>query len=160
QDGLEEDGKGPKTQALLRTLVEKHVVLTATPVQGTKTASPAVLDLYDPSARERLSKTLARQGPAQDDSAEWAGYCRVLTGFVKAGGRLVLGSDSGSVSNVPGVADHQAVENLVRCGLTPIEAIRVATSNGATFLGIQDRTGSLQAGKEADLLVVRGNPAQ
>ena len=45
-------------------------------------------------------------------------------------------------------------------GFTPVEAIRIATLNGATFLGLQDRIGSIASGKDADLLIVKGNPAQ
>ena len=44
-------------------------------------------------------------------------------------------------------------------GFTPVEAIRIATSNGARFLGEQDRFGSIQPGKLADLIVIDGNPA-
>jgi enamidase len=138
------------------------VVLTATPARLLRPLPPAVGELYDPSARERLTKVLARFKPAptpgEDDLAR---YARFVNGFVKAGGTLVLGSDAGALATVPGRADHEAVENLVlRFGYAPVDAIRVATMNGATFLGIESRTGSLQPGKEADLLVVRGNPAQ
>jgi imidazolonepropionase-like amidohydrolase len=162
QEGLEKDMNGPKTQALVRTLAERHVVLTATPARLLRPLPPAVGELYDPSARERLTKVLARFKPAptpgEDDLAR---YARFVNGFVKAGGTLVLGSDAGALATVPGRADHEAVENLVlRFGYAPVDAIRVATMNGATFLGIESRTGSLQPGKEADLLVVRGNPAQ
>ena len=47
----------------------------------------------------------------------------------------------------------------VREGFSPLEAIRIATLNGAMFLGIADRTGTVAVGKEADLLVVRGDPS-
>jgi imidazolonepropionase-like amidohydrolase len=47
----------------------------------------------------------------------------------------------------------------VKVGFTPLEAIRIATLNGATFLKVQDRTGCIAVGKEADLLVVRGDPS-
>jgi len=48
----------------------------------------------------------------------------------------------------------------VKYGFAPLDAIRIATLNDATFLGIQGRTGSIEVGKEADLLIVRGNPAE
>jgi imidazolonepropionase-like amidohydrolase len=48
---------------------------------------------------------------------------------------------------------------LVEAGLTPLEAIRIGTLNGATYLGLADRIGSIAAGKNADLLIVKGNPA-
>ena len=47
----------------------------------------------------------------------------------------------------------------MEAGFTPLEAIRIGTLNGATFLGLADRIGSIAPGKAADLIVVRGNPA-
>ena len=44
-------------------------------------------------------------------------------------------------------------------GFTPVEAIRIATLNGAIFMGLQDRIGSIEAGKNADLVLIKGNPA-
>jgi imidazolonepropionase-like amidohydrolase len=51
------------------------------------------------------------------------------------------------------------VELLVAAGFTPEEAIRIATLNGATFLGEDSRIGTLTTGKQADIVIVRGNPA-
>ncbi len=48
---------------------------------------------------------------------------------------------------------------LVQAGFTPVEAIRIATLNGAIFLGRQDQIGSVAAGKNADLVVMKGDPA-
>jgi imidazolonepropionase-like amidohydrolase len=47
----------------------------------------------------------------------------------------------------------------VEGGFTRLEAIRIATANGAQFLGEQDRIGTIAAGKQADLVVIDGNPA-
>jgi len=60
---------------------------------------------------------------------------------------------------VAGFGDQRSVELLVVAGFTPEEAIRIATLNGATFLGEADRIGALAAGKQADIVIVRGNPA-
>jgi imidazolonepropionase-like amidohydrolase len=48
---------------------------------------------------------------------------------------------------------------LVEGGLTPLEAIKVGTMNGATFLGRADRVGSIAVGKQADLVVLDGDPS-
>ena len=48
---------------------------------------------------------------------------------------------------------------MVEAGFTPLEAIRVGTLNGATYLGLADRIGTIAPGKNADLIVIRGNPA-
>ena len=79
--------------------------------------------------------------------------------FAKAGGLLVAGTDpTGYGGVVAGFANQRAVELLVEAGFTPLEAIRIATLNGATYLGRQDRIGSIAAGKQADLIVVNGDP--
>ena len=48
---------------------------------------------------------------------------------------------------------------MVEAGLTPLEAIKVATLNGASYLGIANRTGSIAVGKQADLVLVTGDPS-
>ena len=80
--------------------------------------------------------------------------------FVKAGGLLLTGVDpTGWGGVVAGFGDQRGVELLVAAGFTPEEAIRIATLNGATFLGETNRIGTIAAGKDADVVIVRGNPA-
>jgi imidazolonepropionase-like amidohydrolase len=59
---------------------------------------------------------------------------------------------------VAGWSNQRMIELLVEAGLSPVEAIRVATLNGAVHLGVDARVGSIAAGKAADLVVVRGDP--
>lgn len=80
--------------------------------------------------------------------------------FVKAGGLLISGADpTGNGGALAGWADLRNIELLVQGGFTPVEAIRISTSNGAKFLGEQDRIGTIAPGKQADLVVLEGNPA-
>jgi imidazolonepropionase-like amidohydrolase len=80
--------------------------------------------------------------------------------FVAAGGLLLAGSDPGGPDGrMPGFADQREIELLVEAGFTPVQAIRIATLNGAIFLGRDRQIGSIAAGKNADLLVVKGDPA-
>jgi hypothetical protein len=80
--------------------------------------------------------------------------------FVAAGGLLLAGPDpTGNGGVIPGFGDQREVELLVEAGFTPLEAIKIATLNGAAYLGLADRIGSIAPGKNADLVVVRGNPA-
>jgi imidazolonepropionase-like amidohydrolase len=80
--------------------------------------------------------------------------------FVKAGGLLIAGADpTGNGGALAGFADQRNIELLVDGGFTPLEAIRIATANGAQFLGEQDRIGTIAPGKRADLAVIDGNPA-
>ncbi|HKD18149.1 MAG TPA: amidohydrolase family protein, partial [Thermoanaerobaculia bacterium] len=80
--------------------------------------------------------------------------------FVAAGGLLIAGPDPvGIGGNIPGFGDQREIELLVEAGFSPVEAIRIGTLNGATFLGRQDQIGSIVAGKNADLVVMKGDPA-
>jgi imidazolonepropionase-like amidohydrolase len=79
--------------------------------------------------------------------------------FVRAGGLLLAGSDpTGQGGVLAGFGDQREVELLVEAGFTPIEAISIATSNGARYLGQLDRIGTIAVGKQADLAVIAGNP--
>lgn len=81
--------------------------------------------------------------------------------FVAAGGTLLSGSDStGAGDTLAGLGDQRCIELLVDAGFTPVEALRIATRNGAEFLGEGARLGTLAVGKQADLVVVRGDPAK
>ncbi|MBZ5619230.1 MAG: amidohydrolase family protein [Acidobacteriia bacterium] len=80
--------------------------------------------------------------------------------FVKAGGLLISGADpTGNGGALAGFADQRNIELLVEGGFTPVEAIRIATSNGARYLGELDHIGTVATGKQADLVVIDGNPA-
>ena len=81
--------------------------------------------------------------------------------FVGAGGTLIAGLDpTGNGGIVAGFGDQREVELLVEAGFTPLEAIKIATLNSAQFLGEQERIGSIAPGKQADLMVVRGDPSR
>ncbi|MDX1661765.1 MAG: amidohydrolase family protein, partial [Gemmatimonadota bacterium] len=165
-DGLEPGLDGPRTRALLRTLVDRDVVLTQTFDRRWEPLSDRATALLDPSVRERYEKALAARpeptpGVADDDLAD-SPHARLLRAFRDAGGRLVLGSDAGCCgggNQVAGLASHHPLEVLVGTGFSTLDTIRIATLEGATVLDIDDRTGSIEVGKEADLLIVEGNPA-
>ena len=75
-----------------------------------------------------------------------------------AGITIAIGTDSGLPGNFPGLWEHREMELLVRAGLTPLEVIRAATINGARFLGIDSRYGTIVPGKAADFLVLNADP--
>jgi imidazolonepropionase-like amidohydrolase len=80
--------------------------------------------------------------------------------FVKAGGLLMTGVDpTGWGGVIAGFGDQRGLELLVKAGFSTEEAIRIGTLNGATFLGEAERIGTLAAGKQADIVIIRGNPA-
>lgn len=77
-----------------------------------------------------------------------------------AGVKIGFGTDSGATPlRVPGVAEHRELALMVQAGLTPLQALHIATQEAAELLDLHDR-GVITAGKRADLLVVDGNPAR
>ena len=81
--------------------------------------------------------------------------------FADGGGLLTVGTDpTGNGSVIAGYGSQQTIELLTKAGFTPMEAIRIATYNGAKALGMEDRIGSIEVGKAADLVVVDGDISQ
>lgn len=81
--------------------------------------------------------------------------------FVKAGGLLLAGPDpTGNGGTLPGFGDQREIELLVEAGFTPVEAIQIGTENGAIYLGKQDRIGTLAADKDADFVLIKGDPSK
>jgi imidazolonepropionase-like amidohydrolase len=78
----------------------------------------------------------------------------------QAGVTVLAGTDAGFLNSFdyPGIGLHDELALLVRYGLTPLEALRAATLNGAKFLGHADDSGSLAAGKRADIVLLRADP--
>ncbi len=83
---------------------------------------------------------------------------KLILALHEAGAGLLLGSDAPQVFNVPGFAIHRELEYLVASGLTPYEALRTGTVNPAEFFGQQRVFGTVETGKEADLLLLDANP--
>ena len=84
---------------------------------------------------------------------------RKLIRALHAGGAgLLLGSDAPQIYNVPGFSIHRELEALVAAGLTPYQALETGTRNVAVFFGTSDRTGTVEEGKRADLVLLDGNP--
>ena len=165
------DIESAPVQAMIRDLVSHHVAVTSTLAvfEITVPKRPAMAKMM------RAKEALSPQG--------WATYLRVRGGiaeendpmsaislkkemqferdFVKAGGLLMAGCDPTSFGGVlPGYGDQRGLELLVEAGFTPVEAIHIATQNGAIYLGESEHIGSIAAGKAADLVVIAGNPAQ
>ena len=97
-------------------------------------------------------------------TSTWADFIRKSMDFERAfaaaGGLLIAGLDpTGNGGVVAGFGDLREVELLVEAGFTPLEAIKIASFNGAKFLGEDSRIGSIAIGKQADLMIVKGNPA-
>jgi hypothetical protein len=161
------DVNGAQVQEIIRNLVSHHVAVTSTlPVfeasaPGRPALQPRTLDAM--SAESAQSYLTARARVALD--SPMTGLLRkemdFEVAFVKAGGLLLSGPDPTGIGGVlPGFGDQREVELLVEAGFTPMEAIQIATQNGALYLGQQDRIGTLAPGKQADLVLIEGDPSQ
>jgi hypothetical protein len=162
----------PQANALINLLVSKHVAVTSTlPVfeQSVPLHAPLkarAMAVLTPQAREAYlyNRNRTAQRASTPQGQQFAQAFRNDLGlerqFVAAGGLLLAGPDpTGNGGVIPGFGDQRELELLVEAGFSPLEAIRIATLNGAVYLGLADRIGSIAPGKNADLIVVRGNPA-
>lgn len=162
-----------QANALIKLLVDHHVALTSTlPVFEQSLAlhaplQPRAMAVLTPPAREDylyLRNLAATRGPTERGQAFAQAYRNDLgleRQFVASGGLLLAGPDpTGNGGVIPGFGDQRAIELLVEAGFTPLEAIRIGTLNGATYLGLANRIGTLAPGKDADLFIVEGNPAK
>ncbi|WP_243302958.1 amidohydrolase family protein [Geothrix oryzisoli] len=166
---LKLDVSGPEVQGLIRDLVAKGVAVTSTlPVfeLGVPGRPPLQARMLAAMSAESKASYLAARArvPAVSNSRAEQLLRKEMAferAFVRAGGLLLAGPDPTGMGGVlPGFGDHRELELLVEAGFTPLEAIRIYTANGATFLGRLDRIGTLEPGKQADLVVVKGDPTQ
>src|SRR5271156_651656 len=162
-----QDVNGAAVQELIHNLVSHHVAVTSTlpvfecGVPGRPKLQKRVLDAM--SAETAQSYLTARANIAMDSpyGALMRKEMDFEMAFVKAGGLLLGGPDpTGNGGVLPGFGDQREVELLVEAGLTPVQAIQVMTENGAMYLGQQDRIGTLAAGKQADLVLIKGDPSK
>lgn len=161
------DPKGVAFQTLVRTLIEKKVAVTSTltvfELNTPGRPLPPGLDVLVPQLREQYVQNRARvEGNAQSIYPRLFPKAMALEReFARAGGLLVAGTDpTGGGGVIPGYANHRQLELLVEAGFTPLEAITIGTRNGARYLGIEKRVGTLAPGLQADLMIVAGDPSR
>ncbi len=166
------DVEGPQIQGTIQDLIAHHVAVTST---------LAVFESFVPN-RPPLNEEMRVRSSLLPDA--WGSYATGRAGiaehaadsvwprllqmemqferdFVKQGGLLMAGCDPTGYGGVlPGFGDQRNLELLVEAGFTPEEAIHIATENGAQWLGQSANFGTIAAQKDADLVVVDGNPAQ
>jgi imidazolonepropionase-like amidohydrolase len=162
----------PEANALIKLLVDHHVALTSTlPVfaQSVPLHEPLQarqMDVLSAQAKEgylfsrNLVAARARTPRGEQFAQAYKNDLALERQFVASGGLLLAGPDpTGNGGVIPGFGDQRELELLVEAGFPPVEAIRIGTLNGATYLGLANRIGSIAPGKNADLLIVKGNPA-
>jgi imidazolonepropionase-like amidohydrolase len=164
------DVNGADVQRTFREMIARRVPMTSTLavwelfVPGRPPMQQRVLDAMSPevrgeylAARERLTQPNAFNIPAP----LFRKAMDYELAFVKAGGLLAAGVDpTGNGGALPGFGDQRNYELLLETGFAPEQAIQIMTLNGAKVLGLDARIGTVAAGKQADLVVVRGDPVR
>jgi imidazolonepropionase-like amidohydrolase len=162
------DIEGEAVQAVIRKLVQHHVAVTSTLVIFETFAAnrpplqDRVLQAMSLPSRVDYLGVRAKIAEGNDNgSMLLKKEMQFEHDFVKAGGLLLSGEDpTGYGGALAGFGDQRQTELLVEAGFTPLEAIHIATQNGAEYLGQADRIGTLKAGKQADIVVLKGDPSQ
>src|SRR5271170_4610324 len=162
------DVRSAPVQAMIRHLVDHHVAMTSTLAVFADFAAEG--ETFD-AMRDREERALSWQSWLKFRLIRrFLGkhpFANLLTKEMQfereysvAGGLLMAGCDpTGDGGTLAGYGDQEEIELLVRAGFSPVEAIHIATANGAEFLGQSARIGTIAQGKQADLIVIDGDPS-
>jgi imidazolonepropionase-like amidohydrolase len=161
------DIDGPQVKELIDNLVSHHVAVTSTlPVfEASVPLRPPLqmrfLHALSPDAEKSYLTARGRVSASSPMATLMRKEMDFEVAFVRAGGLLLAGPDpTGNGGVLPGFGDQREVELLVEAGFTPLEAIHIATENGAVYLGRQDHIGTIVSGKQADLILIKGDPSK
>jgi len=162
------DENSPEFESLVRTLIAHHVTLTSTLTvfetftPGRPEAPEAARALLIPELRQMYEQGWAGV-PTSDNLKPYATIFPKLMKmermFSAAGGTLIAGTDpTGYGGVIPGFSGKREIQLLVEAGFSFPEALKIATLNGAHYLGRDADVGSLTVGKRADIVLVEGDP--
>ena len=156
----------PRVKDLIRFLVDKKVILTSTlaVIYNMTTLDtairPEVLGAMSPDTRDMFLNVYNKMRNPFGNKAMLE-EMKMEKMFSNAGGLLTVGTDpTGSGATLAGYGSQQSIELLTQAGFSPIEAIRIATYNGAKALGLDGKIGSIEVGKVADLVVIDGDVSE
>ena len=122
------------------------------------------LKYVDPTTRalwDKLGAEYAAQVPASSAASlrRFYGLQMQITRTLKhAGVKMLAGSDLGGIWVIPGFSLHQEFHELAAAGLSPLEVLQMTTLNGAEFLHREATLGTVEEGKNADLVLLDANP--
>ena len=163
-----------KCQAVIQTLASRQTwqvptLLRLKTMAGSSDAAyrqDANLVYVDKTTRA-LWQSLADQYDSQVPASAAASFKahfkanQKLLGLMQNSGvKLLAGSDLGGIWIIPGASLHQEFAELAVAGLSPLQVLQSTTLNGAEFLGRQASMGTLEVGKNADLVLLEANPLQ
>ena len=160
------DEKDPKLLELMQFLIDKNVTLTYTPNVFEPFTNREVIPgggdvALAPYLLEQMQTIYDRSIKTESDSLDLISFKKEMKRVMKfhsMGGKIIVGTDpTGSGKTIAGYANQRLIELLIETGFTIEEAIKLATLNGAAYLGIEKETGTIEVGKEADLILINGD---
>ncbi len=131
------DLNGDEIREMINALVNNNI-----PVDPT-------LDIYEAMVKEEPQNQYL-----------WPKVLQLTKMLYENGVTLLSGSDIPNFELVPGASLHHELEILVEAGIPPLEVIKIATRNGAQALGIEEDVGTIEPGKQADMIVLSDNPVE
>lgn len=131
------DLNGPEIKEMISALVNNNVSVDPT------------LDIYEAMVKEEPQNQYL-----------WPKVLQLTRMLYENGVTILSGTDIPNFDLVPGASLHHELELLVEAGITPLEVIKIATRNGAQALGIEDDVGTIEPGKQADMIVLSENPLE
>ena len=160
------DENDPELLALMQFLIDKKVTLTYTPNVFEPFTDREVIPgggsiALAPYFLEQMQTIYNQSINTKRDSLElvaWKKEMKRVKKFHAMGGKIIVGTDpTGTGRTIAGYANQRLIELLVETGFGIEEAIKLATFNGAVYLGIDKDTGTIEIGKEADLVLINGD---
>ena len=131
------------------------------PPDSTSVAGRAELRYMPKTTVASWFRSIAGGGRVQGDSARraWkATRMSILKTLNDSGVPVLLGTDSPQIFSVPGFSIHREMQSMIEAGMTPYQVLESGTRNVAVHFGTLDSTGTVGAGKRADLLLLDANP--
>jgi hypothetical protein len=163
----EVDPKGEAARATIQALVKHGVSMTSTLavyepfVANRPTKEPRVLNAMAPEVRAGYMKVRQEIDSSGTGPIAAEGFKSAMAferEFVQAGGLMGAGVDPTGIGGaLAGYGDQRNYELFIEAGFTPAQAVRIMTLNGAKILGVAQRLGSVERGKLADLVVLKGD---
>ena len=165
------DIQSDSVKQFIQFLIDKKMSITSSLAvfEGATTTQPQpnqeALNAMSPDTRDfylqRLTATKSVKSPTVYDKA-YANATKMEKMFYAMGGLLSVGTDpTGNGGTIAGYGNWRAIELLVEAdGFTALEAIKIATLNGAVALGFDKTIGTIEVGKSADLLIIDGDPSK
>lgn len=160
------DENDPKLIELMQFLINKNVTLTYTPTVFEPFTDREVIPgggsvALAPYLLEQMQTFYNQSINTKRDSLSLISFKKEMKRVMKfhsMGGKITVGTDpTGTGKTIAGYSNQRLIELLIETGFSIEEAIKLATLNGAKYLGIENKTGTIEVGKEADLILINGD---